>query len=158
MANMKYGLIREIVMELAFKTVDKTGWKNLFQGGELDRHGSKSLGGAALNYLCAHNSLSPIVELCLQTGQSPMTSLDLCLILGWNIIHRPGKVVTEMGHRKVHALTSVEREKNRPCMHVSFGACTPPPPPSPPRDDLSMEEVCSRHNKEGGCSWHTSRG
>ena len=80
MSDKGYSLTRETVMELAFKTVDKSGRKNLFQGGgvvvKLDGRGLKGLGGATLRYLCAHHSLFPIVELYLKISQPSTTSLE----------------------------------------------------------------------------------
>ena len=130
MADKGYGLTRETVMELAFKIVDKTGRKNPFQGGKAGRawfegfrrrHPQLSLRTPQpLSYCRAVSANQSAVndffgKLGSLFGQLNLISKPMliynCDETGISIVHKPGKVVAEMGRRNVYALTSAERGK-----------------------------------------------
>ena len=55
-----------------------------------------------------------------------------------SVVHKPGKVAAELGHRNVYTLTSAERGKTHTVLTcLSFWSCFAP------NDGISPEEVCS---------------
>ena len=48
--------------------------------------------------------------------------------VGVSIVHKPGKVITELGRRCVWSVTSAEKGKNHTILGLCFGiwVCTPP--------------------------------
>ena len=144
-ADMGCGLTRKTVMELAFTIVQKSERKISFAVERLIGHGSRDFDGATHSYLYELHSHSLTAEPFLPTMQQLMTvfgklgslygRLNLiskpmliynCDETDVSIVHKPGKVVTEMGRRNVYALTSAERGKtHRACLCISFWVCPP---------------------------------
>ena len=67
---------------------------------------------------------------------------------GISIVHKPGKVITEVGRKNVWSLTSAEKGDTH-----HFGLCICIWPCTPSIHDLSKEEDV-RDPQGGGCSWY----
>ena len=144
MADMRYGLTRKTVMELAFTIVQKSEQKNPFCGGKAGRawfegfqrrHPQLYLWAPQpLSYCRAISSNRATVDFLGKLGSlyghlnlitKPMLIYN-CDETGISIVHKQGKVVTEMGRRNVYALMSAERGKtHRACLCISSWVCPP---------------------------------
>ena len=133
MADMGFGLCADTVKGLAFRIVEKSGREHPFQ--------DEKAGRAWFDGFCRQHprltirkpqSLSYCRALCsdpetikdffgklgsiygrLNLISKPMQVYNLDET-GVTIVHQPGKVVTEVGRRNVHAITSAEKGKTHP--------------------------------------------
>ena len=130
MAQMGFGLSRETVVCLAFKIVDATQRKHPFR--------DQKAGRAWFDAFCRrHPKLSILSPLPLSYCRARCASMDTindffgklgaiygrlnlickpmqiynCDETGVSVVHKPGKVVAEMGCHKVYAVTSAEKGK-----------------------------------------------
>ena len=70
-----------------------------------------------------------------------------CDETGVSIVHKPGKVIAELGRRNVYAVTSAERGKTHGAfMCFSIGICFAT------NDDISKEKMCARKDEGRCCS------
>jgi hypothetical protein len=130
MAQMGFGLSRETVMCLAFKIADATQRKHPFKDqtagrawfdGFRRRHPKLSIRSPQpLSYCRARcANMDTINDFFGKLGaiygrlnliSKPMQIYN-CDETGVTVVHKPGKVVAEMGRHKVYAVTSAERGK-----------------------------------------------
>ena len=130
MSEMGYGLSRDIVMHLAFTIVDKTQRKHPFKDGKAGRawfdgfrrrHPRLTIRSPQpLSYcraLCSN--MDTINDFFSKLGSiygrlnvisKPMQVYN-CDETGVSIVHKPGKVIAQLGRRNVYAITSAERGK-----------------------------------------------
>lgn len=130
MVDMGFGLTREDVMQLAYTVAEKSGRKHPFQNGSAGqswfeafkaRHRKLTFRTAQpLSYyraLCSNpetikdffSKLGALYgRLDLLTKPKQVFNVDET---GVTVVHKPGKVLAELGKRNVHALTSAERGK-----------------------------------------------
>ena len=141
MADMGFGLSRETVMCLAFKIVDATQRKHPFKDqkagrawfdGFRRRHPKLSIRSPLpLSYCRARcANMDTINDFFGKLGaiygrlnliSKPMQIYN-CDETGVSVVHKPGKVVAEMGRHKVYAVTSAEKGKTHTiltCVSVS---------------------------------------
>ena len=130
MADMGFGLSRETVMCLAFKIVDATQRKHPFKDqkagrawfdGFRRRHPKLSIRShLPLSYCCARCANLDIINDFFGKLGSIYGRLNLickpmqiynCDETGVSVVHKPGRVVAEMGRHKVYAVTSGEKGK-----------------------------------------------
>ena len=72
--------------------------------------------------------------------------------LGVSVVHKPCKVVAELGRRNVYSITAAERGKTHTivaCFSASARVCTTT------YDGLSTEEECARALEGRCCSKHS---
>jgi len=130
MADMGYGIKRDTVMEMAFMIAEKTHKDHPFTEGKagrawfegfLRRHPKLTIRSPqALSYsraICANRET--VDEFFGKLGSiygrlnlisKPMLIFN-CDETGISIVHKPGKVLAELGRRNVYAVTSAERGK-----------------------------------------------
>lgn len=130
MADMGFGLTREDIMQLAYQIAEKTGKQHLFRNGSAGQSWFEAFCGRhpkltfrtpqPLSYcraLCANeetignlfSKLGVIYgKLNLFTKPKQVYNVDET---GVSIVHKPGKVLPELGRRNVYAVTSAERGK-----------------------------------------------
>ena len=147
MAQMGFGLSRETVMCLAFKIVDTTQRKHPFRD---QKAGRAWFDG----FCCRHPKLSIHSPLPLSYCHAWCANMDTindffrklgaiygrlnlickpmqiynCDETGVSVVHKPGKVVAEMGRHKVYAVTSAERGKTHTILtRVSASGYVLPP-------------------------------
>ena len=130
MADMGFGLTREDVMQLAYKIAEKTGKQHPFHNGSAGRSWFEAFRARhpkltfrtpqPLSYcraLCSNeetignffSKLGAIYgKLDLFTKPKQVFNVDET---GVSIVHKPGKVLVELGRRNVYALTSAEKGK-----------------------------------------------
>ena len=176
MAQMGFGLSRETVMCLAFKIVDATQRKHPFK--------DQKAGRAWFDGFCRrHPKLSIRSPLPLSYCRAQCANMDTindffgklgaiygrlnlickpmqiynCDETGITMVHKPGKVVAEMGRHKVYAITSAERGKTHTiltCVSAS-GFVLPPmmifprkqsPPPNFREGAVAQTLFCSSRN------------
>ena len=128
MADMGFGLTREDVMQLAYTIAEKTGKQHPFQNGLAGR--SWFEGFRARHHRLTFRTAQPL-SYCRALCSNPDTVNDFFSKLGAlygkhdlltkpklvfnvdetgvTIVHKPGKVLAELGRRNVYALTSAER-------------------------------------------------
>ena len=130
MAQMGFGLSRETVMSLAFKIVDATQRKHPFRDqkagrawfdGFCRRHPKLSIRSPLpLSYCRARCADADTIndffgKLGAIYGRLNLISKPMqiynCDETGVSVVHKPGKVVAEMGRHKVYAVTSAEKGK-----------------------------------------------
>ena len=158
MSEMGFGLSRDTVMHLAYNIVEKTQRKHPFKDekagrawfdGFHRRHPRLTIRSPQpLSYcraLCANadtvndffGKLGAIYGR-LNLIAKPMQVYN-CDETGVSIVHKPGKVVCEVGRRNVYAITSAEKSKThyfilRICLWLCFA----------PNDGISTQAVTSR--------------
>ena len=130
MAHMGFGLSRETVMSLAYKIVDATQRKHPFRDlkagrawfdGFCRRHPKLSIRSPLpLSYYRARCADADTIndffgKLGAIYGRlnlicKPMQIYN-CDETGVSVVHKPGKIVAEMGRHKVYAVTSAEKGK-----------------------------------------------
>ena len=132
MADMGFGLNRETVMCLAFKIVDVTQRKHPFKEQKAGHAWFMASIAAILSYPYVHLYLCHIVVrgTCMQTWVVLTTFLESLVLFIWaiepalktmqiyncdetgvSVVHKPGKIVAEIGRHKVYAITSAEKGK-----------------------------------------------
>ena len=135
MADMGFGLSHETVMCLAFKIVDATQQKRPFKD---QKAGHVWFDG----FLRCHPKLSIRLPMPLLYCRAQCANVDTindffrklgaiyrhlnliskpmqiynCDETGVTVVHKPGKMVAEMGRHKVYAVTSGEKEKTHPIL------------------------------------------
>lgn len=147
MADMGFGLSREDVMALAFNIAEKTGKTHPFKGGFAGRgwyEGFKSRhprltlrSPQPLSYCRALCSNKETIDDFFEKlggvyGRLNLISKPMQIFnvdeTGIGIVHKPGKVIAEVGRRNVHSLTSAEKGKTHTiisCVSAS-GMALPP--------------------------------
>lgn len=161
MADMGYGLSRETVMKMAFDIAEKTKSKHPFKDGTAGRawfdgfrrrHPKLTIRApqplSHCRALCANREtiddffgkLGAIYgKLNLIT--KPMQVFN-CDETGITVVHKPGKVVAELGRRNVYAVTSAERGKIHTVLScVSASGYTLPPMMVYPRKKAVPEKL-----------------
>ena len=130
MADMGFGLSRDTVMEMAFAIVDKAQRKHPFNKGKAGRawfdgfrrrHPKLSLRSPQpLSYSRALCSNQEIVDdffgkIGALYGRLNLISKPMLIYnadeTGVSVVHKPGKVLAELGRRNVYSITSAERGK-----------------------------------------------
>ena len=130
MADMGFGLSRDTVMEMAFTIVEKSQRKHPFRDGKAGRawfegfrrrHPKLTLRSPQpLSYcraLCANQETIDefFGKLGAVYGRLNLISKPMLIFnsdeSGISVVHKPGKVVAELGRRNVYAMTSAERGK-----------------------------------------------
>ena len=130
MSEMGFGLRRETVMEMAYEIAEKTGRKHPFKNdtagrawfeGFQRRHPKLTMRKPQpLSYCRAASANQETIndffgKLGAMYGRLNLISKPMQIYnadeTGISIVHKPGKVVAELGHRNVYALTSAERGK-----------------------------------------------
>ena len=165
MAEMGFGLTRDDIMCLAFSIIEKSGRRNPFQNGKAGRgwfdafctrHPRLVLRSPqALSYCRAISTNQFIIDdffsklgalfarLNLLTKPMQIYNADET---GVSIVHKPGKIVTEVGQRTVWSLTSAEKGRNHTLMTcVSASGVALPPMMIYPRKRAVPDTL-----KEGG--------
>ena len=146
MADMGYGLSREDIMRVAFQIVEKMKRPHPFKDGAagkswlqgfLSRHKLSVRSPQPLSHARARSVTDEVIKdfftklggifarLNLLYKPMQVYNIDETSI---NVVHRPGKVVAEIGHRKVWSVTSAERGKTHTvltCVNAS-GQSIPP--------------------------------
>lgn len=130
MADMGYGLTREAVMVMAFKLAEKTNARHPFKDGSAGRAWFDGFRGrhpkltirtpqplSHCRALCAN--MSTILDFFGKLGSiygklnlisKPMLLIN-CDETSVTVVHKPGKVVAELGRRNVYSITSGEKGK-----------------------------------------------
>ena len=130
MADMGFGLTRECVMAMAFAIADKTGWSHPFKQGYAGRGWYEGFMARqatltlrtpqALSYARAASSSKETIDdffaklgaiygrLNLISKPSQIFNVDET---GVTIVHKPSKVVAQIGRRNVPSLTSADKGK-----------------------------------------------
>ena len=130
MADMGYGLGREDVMRVAFQIVQKSGRKHPFKEGKagrcwmdgfMGRHPKLTLRAPQpLSFARATAASDEAMKSFFEKLGGVLSKLNLLAKpmqiynvdeTGVNIVQRPGRVITELGRKKVWAITSAERGK-----------------------------------------------
>ncbi len=147
MSEMGFGLSRDTVMHLAYTIVDKIQRKHPFKDGKAGRawfdgfrkrHPKLTIRSPQpLSYcraLCAN--MDTMKDFFGKLGSmygrlnliaKPMQVYN-CDETGVSIVHKPGKVIAELGRRNVYAVTSAERGKTHTVLScVSASGYTLPP-------------------------------
>ena len=131
MADMGFGLTREGVMDMAYAIVDKTGRDHPFKEGHAGRGWYECfMAQQATLSLCTPQALSYARAVCsnketiddffaklgaifgrlnLIAKQSQIFNADESEV---SIVHRPAKVVAQIGRNNVPSLTSARRERH----------------------------------------------
>lgn len=147
MADMGFGLSRDTVMEMAFTIVEKTHRMHPFRDGKAGRawfegfrkrHPKLTLRSPQpLSYsraLCSNQETINdfFGKLGALYGRLNLISKPMLIFnsdeTGISVVHKPGKVVAELGRRNVYAMTSAERGKTHTvlsCVSAS-GYALPP--------------------------------
>jgi len=130
MADMGFGLSRETVMEMAFTIVQKTQRSHPFRDGKAGRawfegferrHPKLTLRTPQpLSYCRAICSNQETIDdffgkLGALYGRLNLVSKPMLIFnsdeTGISVVHKPGKVVAELGRHNVYSMTSAERGK-----------------------------------------------
>ena len=131
MSDMGFGLSREDVQVMAFRLVELSGRRHPFSNGMagrawmdgfLHRHPRLTLRTPqALSYNRAFNATKEVIDdyfgklgaICARLNilSKPMQIYNIDEV-GVSIVHKPGKVITELGRRCVWSVTSAEKGKN----------------------------------------------
>lgn len=144
---MGFGLIRQDIMQLVYTLAEKSGKQHPFQGGAAGRswfdgfrkrHPQLTLRvPQPLSYCHALCSNEEIIKdffsklgalygkLDLISKPSQVYNMDES---GISVVHKPGKVLAELGRRNVHSITSAEKGKTHTiltCVSAS-GSFIPP--------------------------------
>ena len=147
MADMGYGLSRDTVMTIAFKLAEKLNKTHPFTGdsagrswfdGFKHRHPQLTIRTPLpLSYSRAVSANVDTVNDFFEKvgsiyGRLNLISKPMCIFncdeTGVTIVHRPGKVVTQMGRKTVYSVSSAERGKTHTvlaCVSAS-GIIVPP--------------------------------
>jgi len=157
---MGYGIKRDTVMEMAFMIAEKTHENHPFTDGKaghawfegfLRRHPKLTIRSLqALSYsraICANRET--VDEFFGKLGSiygrlnliSKPTLIFNCDETGISIVHKPAKVLAELGHRNAYAVTSAEQGKTHG-IWICFTT----------NDDIPKEKVCARQNDRRCCS------
>ncbi len=160
MADMGFGLSRDTVMRLAYKIVEKAQRKHPFKDekagrawfeGFRRRHPKLTIRSPQpLSYCRAISAnMETINDFFGKLGaiygrlnliSKPMQVYN-CDKTGISVVHKPGKVVAELGRRHVYALTSAERGKTHTVLScVSASGYTMPPMMVYPRKKAVPEQ------------------
>ena len=147
MADMGFGLSRSDVMAVAFKIAEASGRIHPFTDGAAGRawfdgfrsrhpkltlHSTQSLSHArasSANYEVITDYFGKLAAVCAKVNllAKPMQIYNMDET-GVTIVHKPGKVVTEVGRRNVWAVTSGEKGKTHTILScVSASGSTLPP-------------------------------
>ncbi len=147
MADMGFGLTREDIMRLAFVIIDKSGRAHPFRDGKAGRGWFEAFRARhprltlrtpqPLSYcraLCSNPGViqdffAKLGAVCARLNllAKPMQIFNVDQS-GVSVVHKPGKVVTELGRRNVWSLTSAEKGRTHTilaCVSAS-GFALPP--------------------------------
>ena len=131
MADMGYGIKRNTVMEMAFMIAERNDRKHLFREG---RAGHAWFEGFQRRHpkltICSPQALACNTAICANNretvdeffgklgsvyGQLNLITKSMliynCDETGISVVHKPGKVIAELGHRNMYTVTSAERGK-----------------------------------------------
>lgn len=130
MADMGYGLTREMVMRMAFLLAEKMHKRHSFHGdkagrywfeGFMKRHPNLTIRAPQpLSYSRAFCSNMDVIsdffgKLCALYGKLDILSKPMQMYnadeTGISVVHKPGKVIAQLGRRNVCSITSAERGK-----------------------------------------------
>ena len=146
MGDMGFGLTRDDVMRTAYTIVERSGRKHPFQNGmagrawfdgfkschpQLTLHSAQPLSyhrAAAANKETIMDFFAKLGAICacLNFLSKPMQIFNVDET-GISIVHKPGKVVTQIGRKNVWSVTSAERGKTHTVITcVSASGCVPP--------------------------------
>ena len=147
MTNMGFGLSQSDVMAVAFKTAEGSGRKHPFKDGAASRvwfdgfklrhpritlHSTQPLSCArasSANCEIISDYFAKLGAMCAKLNllSKPMQIYNMDET-GVTIVHKPGKVVTEVGCRYVWAITSGEKGKTRAILTcvLASGSILPP--------------------------------
>lgn len=181
MADMGYGLTREMVMKIAYTIAEKSHRKHPFTG---DTAGRSWLDGfrkrqpkltirtpQPLSYcraLCANEEVITdfFGKLGAIYGKMNLISKPMQIYnadeTGISIVHKPGKVIAELGRRNVYSITSAERGKTHTIMAcVSASGYVLPPMMIYPRkravpDNFKVEAVPGTLFRSSETGWINS--
>ena len=177
MADMGYGLSREMVMRIAYVIAEKSHKNHPFSGGSAGRswfdgfkkcHPILTIRTPQPLSYCRARCANPDVisdffgKLGSLYGKLNLISKPMQIYnadeTGISVVHKPGKVVAQLGHHNVYSITSAERGKTHTILScVSASGYVLPPLMVYPRkksvpDNLKVGAIPNTlfHNSENG--------